>query len=257
MINSSSVSVPITLPPSLSRFRDLVPSRLPLARIHPDPRMQVRKSGLNHEHLRSLRLSDPQGWQPILVVGQGTEYLVIDGFHRYTMAAEKGLAQLWALVLPVDPSDVGMLRQIGVEMNSQHGKPLTSLDRRMYAMELRQRHPEWSNARIAEAAHMTEQAVRRMVLYQENRSAYRAEEFQEQVRKLFQQAERVGNRLLQDGVSVEEMAQLVGRHLTRLGSSFVPTIRDEIQVAAAVLLEATQTFAQNEGDREESEQQGA
>jgi ParB-like chromosome segregation protein Spo0J len=114
-----------------------------------DDRLEARK--------RELLGSDPDGWPPIVVVVYGDRYLGIDGWARWNVAGDLGLATIAARIEPM-PAD---FRQRAFELN-QHGFPLSLAQRRAHALYLKERYPERSDRDIARACGLSPTTIGRL-----------------------------------------------------------------------------------------------
>jgi hypothetical protein len=116
---------------------------------------QPRVRGLSEEHLERLRASEPDRWPPLIVTPRPDGYYdVVDGFHRLSVARERGLASLPCNVV------TGAGYPEAVEANLRHGLPLSREDRKEYARWLRREYPSWSYRQIGEKCSLHHETVK-------------------------------------------------------------------------------------------------
>ncbi len=129
--------------------------RLALSQLVADDSYQPRTAGLDRRHLELLGDSDPADWPPLLVApyGDGT-YVIIDGFHRQTVARRLGLSELACRVIE------GAGYPEAFRANLAHGLPLSRQDRRDFAKWLHEAHPDWSLRQIARECGLSHETVR-------------------------------------------------------------------------------------------------
>lgn len=118
---------------------------LRLDRIAVDPSLQPRVKGLDADHVRALQEA-PESWPPLLVVQRGSQYLLVDGFHRLAAAQNLGLDTVSVRVV-VAPAD-GDLHALAFSFNAAHGRPLSLADRRAFAERILRREPHLADREI-------------------------------------------------------------------------------------------------------------
>jgi ParB-like nuclease domain len=130
--------------------------KLALDRIHVDPSLQPRVTGLDPEHVRTLE-SAAETWPPLVVVRQGGKLVLVDGFHRLAAAQNLGLADVPVeeVALPAD-SD---LHALAFSLNARHGRPLSLADRRTFAERLLRQHPDWADREIGRRCGLSSNTV--------------------------------------------------------------------------------------------------
>ena len=112
---------------------------LPISKLIRDPNYNARLSGNQLAHVRRLLESDPGDWPPVIVTPWVDDtHLVLDGNHRLQAAVEIDLKSLRCNVI----EDGGYPEAF--EANRQHGLPLSTSDRKAYAVWLHEEHPELS-----------------------------------------------------------------------------------------------------------------
>jgi hypothetical protein len=84
---------------------------------------------------------------PVIVADIEGQYFLVDGFHRYEAARQKGRIQLDADVRKLSENEA---YELAVQSNARHGLPLKSKERRKIAEEMLKRFTERSNTWIAE-----------------------------------------------------------------------------------------------------------
>jgi ParB-like chromosome segregation protein Spo0J len=131
---------------------------LPPSELCPDPDYQPRE-GLDLEHLKRLRCSNPVDWPTLLVTPAGEEvgYFIIDGFHRYAVARELELPTLQCSVL----AEAGY--EEAVAANLKHGLPLSIDERKHFARWLKEHYPEMSVRDIAARAGLSTGSVSKLL----------------------------------------------------------------------------------------------
>ncbi|MET8997209.1 streptomycin biosynthesis protein [Amycolatopsis sp. NPDC004169] len=113
----------------------------------------VRLNGEDEQHVR--RLAKLGRSVPPIIVRRGT-MRVIDGWHRVKAAVLNDEVDIAARYFDGSESDQ---LQLAVRVNSAHGLPLTSADRRAVATHIITIHPEWSDRAVAEVAGITGKTV--------------------------------------------------------------------------------------------------
>ncbi len=132
---------------------------LPTSRITVDPTLQPRTGGLDPGHVQSLE-AVADSWPPLKVISQGDRYLLVDGFHRFAAAQNRGLETVPVEVL--DAPEDGDLLGLAFALNAVHGRPLTLSDRRAYASRLLKAHPDWSDREIGRRAGLVQPTIARI-----------------------------------------------------------------------------------------------
>jgi ParB-like chromosome segregation protein Spo0J len=117
----------------------------PIDRIAVDSTLQPRVGGIDPEHVRMLEAA-PDSWPPLVVIQQGRQYLLVDGFHRFGAAQNLGLDSVPIQV--VDSPEDGDLHALAFALNAAHGRPLSLADRRAFAERLLRQHPVWADREI-------------------------------------------------------------------------------------------------------------
>lgn len=133
---------------------------LSLTDIEIDEAIQPRLDGLNNAHIAELQESGPEAWPPIVVVEQAGRYTLIDGRHRLEAARQKGLVSI-AVEVRATPDD-GDLQGVAFALNTVHGRPLTSDDRKAEAKRLLHRSPALSSRQIAERCGLSHNTVEKI-----------------------------------------------------------------------------------------------
>lgn len=130
---------------------------IPLNAIVLDEAYQPRE-GLWPEHVDALVNSNPSEWPPVLVkpLPDGN-YCMIDGFHRYKAAEVLGEINIKAEI--DDVADV----LTAYEANLKHGMPLTTAERKDYALLLHQRNPQLSYREIGRRAGLHGETVKAVI----------------------------------------------------------------------------------------------
>ena len=118
--------------------------QIPVDRLVLDADYNPRLSGTQAAHVRRLLESDPDDWPPIIVTPwDDSTYLILDGSHRYSAAIALGRQSLLCRVIE------GGGYPEAFEANRQHGLPLASPDRKVFAVWLRDEYPDLSLREIA------------------------------------------------------------------------------------------------------------
>lgn len=117
----------------------------PTDRIGVNPELQPRVGGLDPSHVQTLQ-DVADSWPPLVVIQQGSQYLLIDGFHRFAAAQNLGLPTVPVSIID-SPTD-GDLVALAFRLNAAHGRPLTLDDRRAFAARLLRQYPEWADREI-------------------------------------------------------------------------------------------------------------
>lgn len=120
------------------------------------PADSLRERGVDDEHVRGL--SEVMDVVPLIVVHRPT-MRVIDGMHRVGAARLREQTLIRARYFEGDEHDAFVL---GVQMNAQHGLPLTLSERRSAALRILTTHPHWSDRRIALVAGLSPRTVGEM-----------------------------------------------------------------------------------------------
>lgn len=130
-----------------------------------DPDFQPRYiNGANGEyasvkesHVRALMESEPEDWPPIVVSRDSAgNYFLIDGFHRVEAARRLGIVGLPALV------EEGAGYESSFAHNMAHGLPLSTHDRKQFAVWLHENYPDLSLRELGRRTglnHMTVKAA--------------------------------------------------------------------------------------------------
>ncbi|MQS34653.1 streptomycin biosynthesis protein [Streptomyces katsurahamanus] len=125
-----------------------------------------RVVGEDDGHIRALAESEEDF--PPIVVDAGT-MRVIDGAHRVRAAALRGRSEIRARLYTAVGDEAFVL---AVLLNSRHGLPLTTADRRAAAARIMVGCPQWSDRRIARLAGLSPTTVAGL----RNRSTVRNEQ---------------------------------------------------------------------------------
>jgi hypothetical protein len=134
---------------------------IPLDQLHVDAEYQPRET-LSREHVERLRRSDPASWPPLLVApAEDGGYLVLDGAHRLEAALDLELADGSHGALAMLPCRVVPEADYGlaVRANLDHGLPLSTSDRKVYARWLHTEYPDWSIRHIARECRLAQHTV--------------------------------------------------------------------------------------------------
>jgi hypothetical protein len=124
-----------------------------------DLRLQPRVEGIDPDHVQALQ-AVPESWPPLAVVCQGSQYLLLDGFHRLAAAQNLGLDTVPVRVL--EPPADGDLEALAFDLNAAHGRPLSLSDRRAFAVRLLRRHPDWSDREIGRRSGLSQPPVAKL-----------------------------------------------------------------------------------------------
>lgn len=111
-----------------------------------DPSLQPRVGGVDADHVRALQ-ETPEGWPPLKVVRRDGWHLLVDGFHRLQAARNLGLETVPVKVVET-PAD-GDLHALAFALNTEHGRPLSLVDRRAFAERLLRAQPYLANRELA------------------------------------------------------------------------------------------------------------
>lgn len=147
----------IPLPPDHARPRAVATAQVPVDRIVLTEDT-LRDRPLDDDHVALL--ADVLDETPLVVVQRGSLRL-IDGRHRLEAARRRDQAHITVEVVDIDDA---LLIAERIRRNAAHGLPLTRAERRRAIEALLDRHPEWSDRRIARfagTAHTTVGRVRR------------------------------------------------------------------------------------------------
>lgn len=117
------------------------------------PADSPRLAGETAEHARAL--ADSQAPLPPIVVHRAT-MRVVDGMHRLRAAVLRGDEYIEASLVDGTDEEVFVL---AVELNAQHGLPLSRQDRTAAAIRIIESHPHWSDRRIASVTGLSPGAV--------------------------------------------------------------------------------------------------
>jgi ParB-like chromosome segregation protein Spo0J len=112
-----------------------------------------RSTGEDEMHVQ--RLAEAEWPLPPILVHR-TTMRIIDGFHRVSAAARKGIDEIEAYLIdaPIESAFV-----IAVEANVRHGLPLSLADRRAAATNILQAYPQWSDRVIASSTGLSARTV--------------------------------------------------------------------------------------------------
>jgi hypothetical protein len=117
------------------------------------PADSPRLAGQTAEHARAL--ADSQAPLPPIVVHRAT-MRVVDGMHRLRAAVLRGDEYIEASLVDGSDEEVFIL---AVELNAEHGLPLSRQDRTAAAIRIIESHPHWSDRRIASVTGLSPGAV--------------------------------------------------------------------------------------------------
>lgn len=135
---------------------------LPLKGVKIDADLNPRAQGLNESHVADLAEAIERGDElPPLVVYRsagGTQWLS-EGFHRAEAYRRKGVDRVPCVVRKGERADA-LANACG--SNSGHGLKRTNADKRRAVELLLKEFPNWSNPRVAEAAAVSVEFVRKM-----------------------------------------------------------------------------------------------
>ncbi|MBF6079657.1 ParB N-terminal domain-containing protein [Nocardia beijingensis] len=112
-----------------------------------------RIGGLNVEHVD--RLVNSTTTLPPIVVHRSTMQ-VIDGLHRLRARMLCGDSTISAVLFDGDPDEAFVL---SVRLNTLHGLPLSTAERKAAARRIIGAHPEWSDRSIAAVAGLSDKTV--------------------------------------------------------------------------------------------------
>ncbi|WP_333767772.1 ParB/RepB/Spo0J family partition protein [Streptomyces sp. IBSBF 2435] len=107
------------------------------------PADSPRLAGEVEEHARTL--AESQAALPPIVVHRST-MRVVDGMHRLRAATLRGDKHIEVRLVEGAAEDAFVL---AVELNAEHGLPLSRQDRTAAALRIIESHPHWSDRRIA------------------------------------------------------------------------------------------------------------
>ena len=120
-------------------------------------RHQLRAGGLDDRHVAALEELDGR-WPPLLVWAHHPEVL-LDGAHRLEAARRLGHSTVQVVAFQGDADEAFVET---VRRNIGHGLPLTVPDRTRAGQQVLNRHPDWSDRRIAEACGLSPHTVARL-----------------------------------------------------------------------------------------------
>lgn len=126
--------------------------RLPLDQICLCDDLQLR-DGLNEEAIREYadRLAAKAPFPPLIIVSDGTQHLLVDGYHRFHAARRAGLTELNCLVRAGSKEDAEWL---ACSVNAKHGLRRSNSEKRR-AIERALAHPNSASLTVREiAAHV-------------------------------------------------------------------------------------------------------
>jgi ParB-like chromosome segregation protein Spo0J len=125
--------------------------RVPVAELLPSdsPRHAVEST----EHAMLLAESDAR--MPPIIVHRPT-MRVIDGTHRVRAAALRGQAEIEVRFFDGSPEDAFVL---AVEVNTQHGLPLSLSERTAAVHRILRTHPQWSDRVVASVVGLSSKTV--------------------------------------------------------------------------------------------------
>ncbi|MFI5843302.1 transcriptional regulator protein [Catenuloplanes sp. NPDC051500] len=126
-----------------------------------------RLAGIDEEHLRLL-VQTAAELPPILV--HRDTLRVIDGVHRLRAAVLRGDQSIAVQFLDGSPDEAFVL---GVQVNAQHGLPLSLADRKAAAARILDAFPAWSDRAVARVAGLSAATVATLRIVPEAGSAGR------------------------------------------------------------------------------------
>jgi ParB-like chromosome segregation protein Spo0J len=100
---------------------------------------------------------------PVVIFDTPEGYLLADGYHRATAASHLGHADILAEVRHGTRADAA---DYAATANATSALPLRPADRRRAIIGLHERHPDWTQQRIADAMSMSQQAVSKILAAQ-------------------------------------------------------------------------------------------
>ncbi len=121
-----------------------------------DTSLQPRVDGLDADHVRALEEA-PEGWPPLLVVQRGSQYLLVDGFHRFAAAQNLGLDTVPVRVVSAPTDDD--LHALAFSSNAAHGRPLSLADRRAFAERILRKEPRLADREIGRRCGLSSNTV--------------------------------------------------------------------------------------------------
>ena len=235
----------------LAQYRQqATPQRIPLGKLAIDERYQVRLCGLSRQHITDLRLSDSSTCPPLFVVqqygNQGQMYGIVGGAHRYATALELDLPDLPCIVLPVDPDDLETIRALAMADNAGHGKKMLPREKRVYAWELFDKHPDWTPAHIAKLSYLPTRSVQDMLLRSKDRREADRQKLQRLIERYIQHSDDLGSIIRTTGEEYDDNDDLsdipdlalgmANDYLARWQPRRLPYIINHLEVTAEFLI---------------------
>lgn len=144
-------SVSVSPSPRLTQAVPLGTQTVPIGSLLPAD--SPRLAGQTVEHARVL--ADSQAPLPPIVVHRAT-MRVVDGMHRLRAAVLRGDDHIEVSLVDGTDEEVFIL---AVELNAEHGLPLSRQDRTAAAIRIIESHPHWSDRRIASVTGLSPGAV--------------------------------------------------------------------------------------------------
>src|SRR5260221_4423105 len=126
------------------------------------------------------------------------------GAPRYATAIELDLHDLPCIVLPIDPDDLETIRAFAMADNIGHGKKMLPREKRAYAWELFNKHPDWTPSHIAKLAYMTNRQVHDMLLRSRDRREADKQKLRQLVERYIQNSDDLGSVLRITGEEQDE-----------------------------------------------------
>jgi len=130
--------------------------KVAISSVRVDPTVQPRTAGIDPAHVRALAES-AEDWPPLVVVGSGNGFVLVDGAHRFAAAQDIGRTDIDVTVVEAPPD--GDLRSMSFELNRQHGRALTLTDRREEAARQLRRRPDISDREIGRQCGLAQPTV--------------------------------------------------------------------------------------------------
>jgi hypothetical protein len=127
--------------------------------IEVEPRAQTRAGELDNDHIDQM-IEDLDDLPPMKCVMVGERFLLADGFHRY--AAYRKRRMIRVDVLASTGTEDDWIDAFAKANDDQKGKPRTRADKRASVLRVVEMRPNWSNVRIAEAAGVSDEFVRKL-----------------------------------------------------------------------------------------------
>jgi hypothetical protein len=124
-----------------------------------DPTLQPRVEGIDPDHVRALE-AVVYAWPPLVVVQRDRSTILVDGYHRFAAAQNRGLSTVAVEVRELPEG--GDLKGLAFSLNAAHGRPLTLPDRRNRAADLLQRHPDWADREIGRRCGLAQPTVAKL-----------------------------------------------------------------------------------------------